>query len=43
MIITALFSNYKYMGLCPTRNEDKSVSSTEEVDVVVVGITGKFY
>ena len=28
MSITALFENYKWVGLCPTQNEDKSVSLT---------------
>ena len=27
--ITALFANYKHVGLCPTRNGDKSVSLTK--------------
>ena len=28
MSIIASFANYKRVGLCPTRNEDKSVSLT---------------
>ena len=26
-----MFANYKRVGLCPTRNEDKSVSSTQSL------------
>ena len=34
--ITALFANYKHVGLCPTWNEDKSVSLTLRADILCV-------
>ena len=38
--ITALFANYKRMGLCPTQNKDKSVILT--VSFHCVDLTGGF-